>query len=154
MTARPLSLDPVTRIPLVDAARGVALIAGQMHIVAAAPHKKPTITVQVEAPSAAVNSDFICVPQEQIRAGKLGRVCLSGICWAKYDGSTGDRGAAVEGSDELTLSDTGPAEILWENSTDGLALIRFGGGGSGGDAAVAHSHTTENWGFVPSWLGN
>ena len=135
--------------------RAVALIAGQTHPVAASAHtKRAAITPQVALPSATVNLDFICFPLEQIKSGKMGLVCLSGVCWAKYDGSTGDRGAAVEGSDQLTLSDTGPAEILWMDSTNLVALVRFGGGGSGGSAAIAHSHTTENWGFVPSWFGN
>ena len=134
-------------------AHAVATVTGQTYAATDFPENKTTIVPTINLAAAGDVLDYIAIPLEQIKAGTLGRVCFSGICWAKYDGSAGDRGAAVEGSDQLTLSDAGPAEVLDTNATVGLALIRFGGGGSGG-SVVAHSHTTADWGFVPSWFGN
>ena len=119
-----------------------------------APGDIPAIILQVGIAEAGDDLSKIVIVHEQIESGvsHLGYACLMGICWAKYDGTSGNRGSVAAGSTALTLSASGPAEILWTDGID-LALVRFPTSGASGGEQIAHSHTTADWGFVPSWFG-
>lgn len=86
------------------------------------------------------NLDFMAVALDDIPVGQMGRIIISGVCYVKTDGGAGSHGTPAAGDTELAVGAGGLAQIIYNNTTDKIALIRFPVGGSGGDAT--------HWQFV------
>lgn len=97
------------------------------------------VTISIDTFSVS-NLDFMAVAIDDIPAGQMGRVVVSGVCYVRTDGGSGAYGAPESGSSVLAIRAGGLAQVLYNNTTGKIALIRFPVGGSGGDAT--------HWQFV------
>ena len=113
----------------------VAIISGQSQ--PNNPQKQANIVLQIAAPDAGDDLTHLCVVQDIIPSGRVGRVIIMGLCWVETDLTEGAFASPAEGQSTVTLSDSGPAEVLWGSGAQ-YALIRFpvGGGGGAGNGDV------------------
>ena len=94
------------------------------------PQGQRDVVLQVDIPTVGDDLNRFAVVEDFIPAGKIGRVCILGVCWVETDLSEGEFASPAEGQTTFSLSDSGPAEVL-SGSGDQYALLRFPVGTSG-----------------------
>jgi hypothetical protein len=122
------------------------------------------VAVALVTPDQDAHSDRICILQEPIAAGKLGRGLILGITPVRLDvQAEDDRVAAVVTGETATLKtgSTGAARILWKEAGTGevWGIVQIPSGGAGGGSpnlVVEVTSANHPWmvGDVLRWNGS
>jgi hypothetical protein len=118
-------------IGLVDLSIGdVVVIKGQS---LSSPENQNNVVLKIGLPAIGDDLNRIVICLDPVPVGQCGRIIVSGMCWALYDGGSGFYGSLQTGSNYLISGSSGSAQIL--DTSGNYALIRFPVGGDSGSGS-------------------
>jgi len=118
------------------------------------PRYNDQFVLELSAFSASADNTKIAIANEPIEDGAMGEIVIAGIALALVTGSTGDYAEPASGLDTLSVGDSGPAQVLWLNASDGIAMVRFPVG-SAGASLPSHSHSgPSDGGYIATFTGS
>jgi hypothetical protein len=88
------------------------------------------------------NLDLLAIAEEPIADGESGSVAVQGVWWVKCSGAQESFATPVSGGQAMVMATDGPAQVLFYDEPEGIAMVRFGAGSAGGGGG------TVNWQFV------